>query len=175
MERTADDADSPVRCRAMLSGATPIIRANHAHLHLPQKPDSDPTVLRMPRNCKLTLYLPLQSRRILHFKSGRPRRDWLDAPELANRRRRMGGRPSHFQRRRRGGELPLGEANRASEARSTGTSRETSERVMLRFEAGEYRNPGWAWYPVVPKVIQSARLKYSVENPPLGRQVALLP
>jgi len=53
--------------------------------------------------------------------------------------------------------------------------RETIERVTLRFEGGKYRKPGWSRYPVIPKVIQSARLECAVENPPLGRQVALLP
>jgi hypothetical protein len=53
--------------------------------------------------------------------------------------------------------------------------RETFERVALGFEGGKYRKPGWSRYPVIPKVIQSARLECAVENPPLGRQVALLP
>ena len=53
--------------------------------------------------------------------------------------------------------------------------RETFERVTLRLEEGEYRGPDWSRYPVIPKVIQSARLECAVKNPPPGKQVALLP
>ncbi len=53
--------------------------------------------------------------------------------------------------------------------------RETFDRVLLRFWQGEYRDPEWFGYKIIPEVIQSARLDCAVENSPLGRQVALLP
>ena len=53
--------------------------------------------------------------------------------------------------------------------------RERFERVALRSEGGDFRESNWFEYPVIPKVIQSARFECAVENPPLGRQVALLP
>lgn len=52
--------------------------------------------------------------------------------------------------------------------------RETFDRVLLRCRGGEYCDPEWFEYQIIPKVIRSARLECAVENPPLGRQVALL-
>ncbi|WP_216856888.1 hypothetical protein, partial [Acidisoma sp. S159] len=39
----------------------------------------------------------------------------------------------------------------------SGGWREDFSRVALRFENGEFKNPEWQRYPVIPHVIQSAR------------------
>ena len=36
-------------------------------------------------------------------------------------------------------------------------------RVMLRFEDGEYKEPRWIHYPVIPKLIQSAQFDCAVK------------
>jgi hypothetical protein len=74
---------------------------------------------------------------------------------------KAGGISELFARRRSRREraklLDPGRFNFYQHVPTMGGRRETFDRVVLRFDRGEYRNPEWLGYRVIPQVIQSAR------------------